>query len=845
LSPAFVADVAGDYTVRTTVIDETGLATWTDASVTVAPCGGVSPSLDEVVADPAEPNTGDRVVLTVTASDSDNEAGCDAAQNLDIVSEFVSRPAGSEAVLSPAEGATPSFVADVPGAFTVRTTVTDSTGRSESTETTVEASSCGDSSPSITAQIATPAAPNTGDLVTIAVAVSDADADPAGCNLTQTFDVSSRLVGLPAGSAATLAPSAGLTPAFVPDVPGTYVVRTTVTDESGRAGSSSTSVTVSTCASAAPSIASVTASPASPNTLELVTLAVDAFDADNDPAGCALAQALTTRSEFVSRPAGSSAALDPAEGATPAFVADVAGDYVVRTTVSDATGRSSSSETTVTASACGSAPPAVDNISLAFGTPSTGELVTLEVEASDADNVGCSMSQTLTISSSLVGAPAGSTASMSPPGGTSPAFVADVPGDYIVRVTVTDSTGASSSTDYVVSVSTCGTAAPDALVALDAPISVAASSALVVAENVAVDGIVALDASSSFDPDATAPCGLPSRLSFAWWFTSKPAGSTAEFNDATIVNPSFVPDVTGVYEITLRVSDGTSVGFATASIQADAVAILAFSGDYEVEFVAGGSALWNGPEGLTIGGDGAIYVVQNGAGRITRTLDGITTSFARGGTLPNTHDIAYYAAGNQFFVASDSFNAVVRIESNGLQTIWSAFNAVDRPRGVDIFTNSSGQVRLVVADDGPDRLAFFNPAAATGATNVGTEDFNGLLDNPWGLDAGVVGGTNTYWVSDDGNGELFRTDGSNDRRLSQFLDAPRGVAFTAGTGVVYIADANLGMILRVDNCGGGDCNTTPIVWGDFEPWGLHFESSTSLLVTDRANNALYRVRGSF
>lgn len=64
-----------------------------------------------------------------------------------------------------------------------------------------------------------------------------------------------------------------------------------------------------------------------------------------------------------------------------------------------------------------------------------------------------------------------------------------------------------------------------------------------------VTDVVQLDGSGSYDPD-----GDP--LSYAWSFTSQPAGSTASLINATRVNPSFFVDRAGDYVIQLTVSDG-------------------------------------------------------------------------------------------------------------------------------------------------------------------------------------------------------------------------------------------------------------------------------------------------
>ena len=106
---------------------------------------------------------------------------------------------------------------------------------------------------------------------------------------------------------------------------------------------------------------------------------------------------------------------------------------------------------------CGAATPTVTDVSVTPGAPNAGDVVTLAVTAADADNTtDCGLGQVLEVTSSFGARPAGSTATLSTEIGTSPAFVADLPGDYIVRTVVDDGTGRSDYMDTVVSVGGCG-----------------------------------------------------------------------------------------------------------------------------------------------------------------------------------------------------------------------------------------------------------------------------------------------------------------------------------------------------------------------------------------------------
>ncbi len=84
--------------------------------------------------------------------------------------------------------------------------------------------------------------------------------------------------------------------------------------------------------------------------------------------------------------------------------------------------------------------------------------------------------------------------------------------------------------------------------------------------------IVQLDASQSIDSDSDA-------LSFQWTFVRVPIGSEVEFNNSSVVNPVFVPDSNGVYEIRVFVSDGvhrrgSEILIVEASNQAGEITII-------------------------------------------------------------------------------------------------------------------------------------------------------------------------------------------------------------------------------------------------------------------------------
>jgi N-acetylneuraminic acid mutarotase len=167
-----------------------------------------------------------------------------------------------------------------------------------------------------------------------------------------------------------------------------------------------------------------------------------------------------------------------------------------------------------------------------------GQTVTLDGTGSFDDNTPTA---DLMYAWDLVSRPAGSTASLTGAATATPTFVADVPGDYEVRLTVTDGDGLAGAPDTVLISSL--NAAPVAQAGPD--------------QGTFVGNPVSLDGFSSQDADGHG-------LTYAWVLMAPPdSGSTLV--DATTPFPTFTPDVPGSYTATLTVDDGFG-GVASDSV---------------------------------------------------------------------------------------------------------------------------------------------------------------------------------------------------------------------------------------------------------------------------------------
>ncbi len=86
-------------------------------------------------------------------------------------------------------------------------------------------------------------------------------------------------------------------------------------------------------------------------------------------------------------------------------------------------------------------------------------------------------------------------------------------------------------------------------------------------QSVSVGATVQLTSAGSSDPE-----GSP--LGYFWSFTTKPAGSTADFSNANAANPTFVADLAGTYVAQLIVNDG-ALDSAPDTVQIIATALSA------------------------------------------------------------------------------------------------------------------------------------------------------------------------------------------------------------------------------------------------------------------------------
>jgi len=409
------------------------------------------------------------------------------------------RPSGSQATLVDPTSVTPTFVVDRPGTYMVQLTVNNGQTDSPPDVVTIDTVNSAPVANAGTAQTV-----RVRDVVTLqGNRSSDVDGDP----LTFSWTFVSR----PTGSQTTLVNATSVSPTFVVDRPGTYVVQLTVND--GRLTSVAATVTISTTNSAP--VADAGRDQTVPRGTTVRLDGSGSSDVDGD--------VLTFAWSLLRVPTESQATLAGAATVNPTFVADRPGSYVVQLIVNDGTVNSASVTVTI---ATTNSPPVANAGPAQTVTPRT--VVRLDGSASsDPDN------HPLTFAWSLIKIPSSSAATLSDPRAVHPTFTVDLPGTYVAQLIVND--GLLDSAPATVTISTLNSA----------PVANAGPD-----QSVRVGATVVLDGSASSDADRDA-------LAFAWSFTSLPTDSTTTLSNPTSVHPTFVVDKRGMYVVQLIVNDGT------------------------------------------------------------------------------------------------------------------------------------------------------------------------------------------------------------------------------------------------------------------------------------------------
>jgi hypothetical protein len=498
VKPTFVADKAGTYVAQLQVndgkaISELSYVTINAQTTNSAPVAAVG--LNQYV------TIGSTVTLDGTASSDANR------DPLTYLWSITSSPPGSNARLTNATTAKPTFVADQTGSYVFSFRVNDGQLDSELAYVTIYASAV--NLPPVAS------AGNNQNLLTGTTVTLDASAS-SDANLDLLY-YSWAFVSKPPSSNARLSDTTSAKPTFQVDVGGSYVASLIVSD--GKL-SSSTAYTTVTAANAnlAP-----TAKPG--GSQFVVTGAVVNLDGStsSDPNRNPLTYSWTT----VSKPAGSNATLTNDTTPQPRFTADQSGLYVFSLIVNNGVLPSPVAYVSVNAAVTVQAPVASAGSNF---NVTNFDVITLDGSRSfDANNAPLSYQWT------LVSRPATSTvAGLLFPLTVNPKFRPDVSGTYVLSLVVNN--GRVSSAPAVITVTaSSGNLSPTANAGTDREAALGAS--------------VALDGVRSSDPNGD-------KLTYSWALAYKPTDSMTTLLGNTGSKTVFVADVIGVYVFSLIVNDG-------------------------------------------------------------------------------------------------------------------------------------------------------------------------------------------------------------------------------------------------------------------------------------------------
>jgi sugar lactone lactonase YvrE len=268
------------------------------------------------------------------------------------------------------------------------------------------------------------------------------------------------------------------------------------------------------------------------------------------------------------------------------------------------------------------------------------------------------------------------------------------------------------------------------------------------------------------------------------------------------------------------------------------------------------------PTGVVVDASGRIYVADYGNNRIVR-LDDISgagwTAFGRQGSGINQFayptGVAVDARG-RIYVADMSNSRIVRMDDiSGAG--WTAFGSFGS--GTNQFINPAGVAmdsngHIYVADSGNNRIVRMDDMRGTQWTAFGTpgNDVNQFND-PVGV---AIDARGHIYITDYGNYRIVRMDDmsgsswtvlgspghSGHSGINQF-DHPSGVTVDA-SGHIYIADMVNSRIVRMDDMEGGNWTTLgspgSAVSQFNHPWGVALDASGHVYVADDGNCRILR-----
>lgn len=410
---AFSPDINGSYEAQLVVTDSKGVNSH-PASIVIE----ASPDNTTPIAD-AGP---DLNALTGTEVSLDGSASADTdGDTISFNWILVSLPDGSTATLDNMSAPMPSLTPEVDGQYVLALIVNDGKVDSEP-DTVIVTASTTNLAPTADAGEDMPAA-----LLGAPVSLNGTlSSDPNGDPLTYRWSLNAR----PADSQAQLSDPTSATPTITLDVVGDYVIQLVVNDGTLDSDPVSIIITAVEGGNNAP-----IANAGDDQTATIGQTVQLNGDQSSDPENSTLSFQWT----LTSRPATSAAVLSNPTTVNPTFVADVEGNYVAQLVVNDGTLDSQPDSVTISTSTtptnqAPTANPGQNQTNVVVGT-----VVTLDGSLS-VDPEG----EAITFQWTIQSKPATSQAILVNETTVNPSFSADVAGQYMVQLVVTDASGQTS-----------------------------------------------------------------------------------------------------------------------------------------------------------------------------------------------------------------------------------------------------------------------------------------------------------------------------------------------------------------------------------------------------------------
>ncbi|MEY2875777.1 MAG: hypothetical protein RLZZ373_3148 [Pseudomonadota bacterium] len=421
----FAPDVAGSYVVALDVTDDQGRTTRQTATLVASQGASVVTLTGTVVfkglteTRPTQTLAVGAMVSLDTAATTDPSGGAVA-----VAWQMLQQPAGSKAVLT-TSGTITFFAADVAGTYQVRARGTNATGQFADVVFVYNATAQAPTV-AIAASVTTVGGSSALEAAVGNLVLLDSSTSPVPNYATTT--VSWQLLSRPATSAANLSATSGWLVSLVPDVAGTYLVRTALLDSA--TGISSQHTTTLTVQPGVTAVVTGYALPvpriAAPSLVSAAGVPVTLRGSGSyDPSGGALA----CRWSLLTRPAGSTVPTAQPAQADFTFTPDLDGLYQFQLVVTDTSGRSSSQSVMVFV---GNYPPVA-----ALDRTQASVLVGQSVSATAAASVSQS-GKPLSYQWAVDARPPGSVAPLSSPTSAALSFTPDVAGTYTLTVKVTE-----------------------------------------------------------------------------------------------------------------------------------------------------------------------------------------------------------------------------------------------------------------------------------------------------------------------------------------------------------------------------------------------------------------------